>query len=209
MLTAALEAFDDQSPLGRLLAERRASRSVSAEAKLHLSVGSDGIVSAPISVVESASELRQLAEKQDTGKRAGFWRGTIVNATEAQRQQIMAALCNPSISARFAMRMRGSLLECLFQMKSTVGGTADACREQICAAAEWKPSQKMWLQRAIDGGSYDVAINDTIYLRSAASDEAEATRRRRRCISRCLSSSRGRAAIGQQSGGQILRAHVA
>ena len=101
MLTAALEAFDDQSPLGRLLAERRASR--------YLSVGSDGIVSAPISVVESASELRQLAEKQDTGKRASFWRGTIVNATEAQRQQIMAALCNPSISARFAMRMRGSL----------------------------------------------------------------------------------------------------
>ena len=176
MLTAALEAFDDQSPLGRLLAERRASRSVSAEAKLHLSVGSDGIVSAPISVVESASELRQLAEKQDTGKRAGFWRGTIVNATEAQRQQIMAALCNPSISARFAMRMRGSLLECLFQSKSgSTVVTADACREQICAAAEWKPSQKMWLQRAIDGGSYDVAINDTIYLRSAASDEAEAT----------------------------------
>ena len=181
MLTAALEAFDDQSPLGRRLAERRASRSVSAEAKLHLSVGSDGIVSAPISVVESASELRQLAEKQDTGKRASFWRGTIVNATEAQRQQIMAALCNPSISARFAMRMRGSLLECLFQSGSTshrgpqTPFTADACREQICAAGEWKPSQKMWLQRAIDGGSYDVAINDTIYLRSAASDEAEAT----------------------------------
>tara|TARA_B110001452_G_C15005811_1_gene351619 strand:- start:10 stop:336 length:327 start_codon:yes stop_codon:yes gene_type:complete len=88
----------------------------------------------------------------------------------------MTALSDLCIYRRFAVRMRnGSLLECLFTSGDDGPQTADACREQVCATAEWTPSQKMWVERAIDSGSYDVAIEHTVLMRSVASDEAEAT----------------------------------